>query len=126
MQQDDVGSVVLLVCVLAFAVLIVDERWLRAAVAFVPALLLAQRSLSASEKEEDRVGAAAERRLDGGMRGSVDELLKHIRAFYLTCHLMSSGKISPDEAVERAAQQELELNRLLALVTDDARGRAGR
>ena len=40
MQKGDVGSVVLLMFVLAFGVVIVDERWLRVLVAIVPALSL--------------------------------------------------------------------------------------
>ena len=122
MQKGDTGTVVLLLCVLAFAVVIVDEWWLRALVAFVPALLLTQRALGGSGQEEVLVGAA-DRRGDEDMRGSIEELLRHIREFYLTCHLMGSGKMDPNEAAEKTAQQEKQLNRLLAEVTDSARGK---
>lgn len=124
MQKGDFGSVLLLLLVLAFAVVLVDERWLRVLIAVVPALLLAQRALGGVEAETTKVGAA-DRRLDAATRGSVDELLRHIREFYLTCHLMGTGKMDPDEAVEKVAQQELQLNRLLAHVTDGARSKTG-
>jgi hypothetical protein len=124
MKKADLASVVLLIFVLSFAVVIVDERWLRVAIAFVPALLLAQQGLRAShEKEDDDASGWADRRRDQEMRSSVDELLRHIREFYLTCHMMGTGKLSPDDAVERAAQQELQLNQLLARVTDGAKSR---
>ena len=128
MKKADLASVALLIFVLSFAVVIVDERWLRVAIAFVPALLLAQQGLRATQEEEDDDSASgwANRRTDPEMRTSVDELLRHIREFYLTCHMMGTGKMSPDDAVEKAAQQELQLNRLLAKVTDGAKSRADR
>ena len=123
MQKPDTGSVVLLLFVLAFAVIIVDERWLRVLIAVVPALLLAQRAVYPQAQEEAKVGAA-DRRKDLDTRGSIDELLRHIREFYLTCHLMGSGRLSPDDAAEKVALQEMDLNRLLAQVTDQARSLA--
>ena len=126
MKKADVASIVLLIFVLSFAVVLVDERWLRVAIAFVPTLLLAQQGLRASrEEDEDSESGRANRRMDSEMRSSVDELLRHIREFYLTCHMMGTGKMSPDEAVERSAQQELQLNQLLARVTDEAKIMAG-
>jgi len=127
MKKADLASVVLLILVLSFAVVIVDERWLRVAIAVVPALLLAQQGLRAPPEEEDEAASGwTDRRKDLEMRSAVDELLRHIREFYLTCHMMGTGKLSPDEAVEKAAQQELQLNRLLARVTDGAKARARR
>ncbi len=124
MEKGDVGSVLILLGVLGFAVIIVDERWLRFLIAVVPALLLAQQALHGSARgKADWVGAG-ERRQDSSTRDSIDELLRHIREFYLTCHLMGSGRMTSDEALEKAALQEKDLNRLLARVTDDARIRA--
>jgi len=125
MKKGDVGSVVLLLCVLAFAVVIVDERMLRFLIAVVPALLLAQRAAGGTGADEPTVGAA-DRRDDFDTRGSIDELLRHIREFYLTCHLMGSGKIHPEDAVEKVVHQESQLNQLLARVTDAARKRVDR
>lgn len=124
MQKTDVASVVLLIFVLSFAVVIVDERWLRVAIAFVPAMLLAQQALKKSGSESPSE-ETPDRRSDDLVRSAVDELLRHIREFYLTCHMMGTGKLSPDDAVEKAAQQELELNRLLARVTDGVKNRTG-
>lgn len=124
MQKTDVASVVLLIFVLSFAVVIVDQRWLRVAIAFVPAMLLAQQALRKSGGESPGE-ETPDRRSDGLVRSAVDELLRHIREFYLTCHMMGTGKLSPDDAVEKAAQQELELNRLLARVTDGVKNRTG-
>ena len=124
MQKTDVASVVLLIFVLSFAVVIVDERWLRVAIAFVPAMLLAQQALRKSGRESPGE-ETPDRRSDNLVRSAVDELLRHIRDFYLTCHMMGTGKLSPDDAVEKAAHQELELNRLLARVTDGVKNRTG-
>lgn len=124
MKKADVASMVLLIFVLLFAVVIVDEGWLRVAIALVPTLLLAQQGLKTTAEDEDQSPSGwADRRTDLEMRGSVDELLRHIREFYLTCHMMGTGKITPDDAVEKAAQQELQLNRLLARITDSAKAR---
>ncbi len=122
MAKQDTGSVLILMFVLAFAVVIIDERFLRAAVAFVPGLLLMQRAMSAgrSEGHTTPVGAA-NRRFDGGMRGSVEELLQYIREFYLTCHMWGTGRIDGEEAAEKASEMETKLNQLLAHVTEDAK-----
>ena len=122
MQKQATGSILILMFVLAFAVVFIDERFLRTAVAFVPALLLMQRalSLSASERSAALVGAA-NRRFDSSMRGSVDELLKYIREFYLTCYMLGTGKMTNGEAIENASEMEVKLNQLLAQVTEEAR-----
>lgn len=122
-QKVDTGSIWILMFVLAFAVVIIDERWLRVMVAFVPALLLAQRALHSPIGAEKDPEDGGERRTDRETRAAIDELLRHIREFYLTCHLMGSGKMSPEEAVEQSAQVERELNRLLARVNRGARAR---
>jgi hypothetical protein len=125
MNKNDLTEILIFVFILAFAVVVVEERWLRAALAFVPALLLAQRGLLASKilEDEPRVGAA-DRREDVETRSAVDELLKLVREFYLTCHLMGSGRMESDEAVEKTAKVEKELNRILANITEGARTRA--
>ena len=120
METGDKVTVLLLVALVAFAVVIVDERWLRAAIAVVPTMLLAQRAMQAlGPTEAPRVGAA-DRRSDGEVRDHVDELLKHFREFYTTCHLMATGSLEPAEAKDIAAGIERRLNSLLARVTDEA------
>lgn len=126
MESGDKVTVVLLLALIAFAVLIVDERWLRAAIALVPAMLIAQRAFQApgGSLQEPPVGAA-DRRDDTEVRRHIDELLKHFREFYTTCHLMSTGSLAPDEAKDLAAGIERRLNTLLAQVTEQARGPGG-
>ncbi len=126
MEKHDVFEVGLFLFVLAFAVIVVEERWLRMAVAVVPALLLAQRSLygPGGGKEEEVPSGASDRRMDKETRTAIDQLLWQVREFYLTCHLMGTGKMTTDEAVEKTAKLEKELNRILASITDGARVRA--
>jgi hypothetical protein len=126
MQEGDKLTIVLYVALIAFAVLIVDERMLRGLIALVPALLLAQRaaSVGAGSAEEKIPQEILDRRKDDKTRQHVDQLLKEFREFYSTCHLMSVEEISMDAAKERAAAIELRLNRLLAQVMEDARERA--
>ena len=120
MEEGDKLTVFLLVALIAFAVLIVDERWLRAAIAFVPALLLAQRAVRASGGST--AGAAIrpeaeERRTDEEVSQHINDLLKELREFYSTCHLMVNERISPEDAKERAGAVERNLNKILADVT---------
>ncbi len=127
MQKQDPGSVLILMFVLAFAVVFIDERFLRTAVAFVPALLLMQRAMSAGgSKEHTGLVGAANRRFDASMRGSVEELLGYIREFYLTCHMIGTGKMTSDEAVESTSEMESNLNQLLARVTEGAKTKSSR
>jgi hypothetical protein len=126
MQKGEAFSVFLMLLLLGFAVIIVDARWLRTAIAFVPALMLAQKILMppATQAQVPRVGAAQERRQDEQVRVHVEELLKHFREFYTNVHMMGRGELSPEEAKGWAAQLERELNSLLARITDTS-GAAG-
>ena len=127
MKTSDLVEISILLFVLALSVLVVDEPWLRVAVALFPALLLARRSFIVPRGEEKPVPSGpSDRRADGETRTAVDQLLWQVREFYLTCHLMGSGKMTSDEAVEKTAQMEKELNKILAMVTDGAKIRAGR
>ena len=136
-QQNDKATVFFMVAVMAFAMVLVDDRWVRVGLGLLPALLLAQRALLGAgigATEEYLVGAAAEaqraggatedRRGDDAVRGYIDELLKHIREFYTTCHLMAGGQMEPEEAKNVAAGVERQLNRLLAEISDEAQERA--
>lgn len=125
MDKSENFSVFLMVALLAFAVVLVDERLLRTSVAILPALWLAQRALW----PPDRKAAAApahpvDRRTDTEVRAYVDRLLKHLREFYTTCHLMGTRVLTPEVAEERAGQIEKELNRLLADITQATRAKA--
>ncbi len=111
-----------MLALLTFAIVLVDQRWLRTAIAFVPALLIVQRALTRSRHTEARQeGGSVERRLDGAARSYIDDLLGHFREFYSTCHLMANGLIEPEDAERRAGALEKELNQLLAKVMDEAK-----
>jgi hypothetical protein len=125
MEKSDLWEVMFLLLVLAFALVIVEERWLRVAVAFVPSLLLVQRALRGSAGVSGHgLPEGEERRVDEETRRAVDELLRHIREFYLTVHLVGTGRMDSEEATEKIAELEGKLNRLLARMRDVAPGGA--
>ncbi|MDP2955865.1 MAG: hypothetical protein Q8N53_05555 [Longimicrobiales bacterium] len=121
MDKNETLSVFLMITLLAFAVVLVDERLLRTAVAVLPALMLAQKALRPVQVQEPLTGAAANRRQDDEVRGYIEQLLKYFREFYTTCHLMSVNVLTVEAAEERAANLERDLNKLLAQVTEAAR-----
>jgi len=127
-SQNDKPTVFFMVAVMAFAIVLVDDRWVRVGLGLLPALLLAQRALQGpgvGRPSETRGGAAepaaAERRSADQIRGYIDDLLKHFREFYTTCHLMSGGQLAPGEAKDLAAGIERRLNTLLAQITETAK-----
>ena len=105
--------------------LIVEEPLIRAALAFVPALLLAQRAVIAASGGAPAGTPRGERREDDDVRDHVKRLLAHFREFYATCHRLGKGEISSDEAMRRTGHLETELNRLLDEVTNGTRAGAG-
>ena len=126
MDKSDSFSVFLMVSLLAFAVVLVDERLLRTAVAILPALWLAQRALQSGVPGAQPVQESSneERRTDTEVRAYVDRLLKHLREFYTTCHLMGTHVLTTEAAEERANNIERDLNRLLADITQATRAKA--
>ena len=130
MDKNEMVSVFLMVTLLAFAVVLVDERLLRTAIAVLPALMLAQKALDVQRRAEAEAAGAAEkppvatgqeRRQDELVRGYIEQLLKHFREFYTTCHLMGVNVLTVEAAEERANNLERDLNQLLAKVTETAR-----
>lgn len=118
------GDIVVMVLLILFAVVLVDERWIRTGIALVPALLLAQRAAAARRPVvTDAPTKTDERRVDHETRRHIEELLKHFREFYASVHLMEKGQLSPEEAKGWAAHLERELNTLLAQVIEAARHR---
>lgn len=118
------GDVAVMVLLILFAVVLVDERWIRTAIAMVPALLLAQRAATARRRTvAEAPSRTDERRVDHETRRHIEELLKHFREFYASVHLMEKGQLSPEEAKGWAAHLERELNALLAQVIEAARER---
>ena len=124
-EKSQIGTILFEVALLILAVIIVDERLLRAGLAFVPALLLAQRAANAASGGQPGWAAPGERRVDGDARDHIKRLLAHFREFYATCHLMGKGEISAPEALRRTGDLEVELNRLLDDVTNGTREKAG-
>jgi hypothetical protein len=121
MQKGEVFSVFVMLFLLGFAVVLVDERWLRTAIAIVPALMLVQRSLASTATDKSgRPYRGEERRVDASARAHVEELLGHFREFYTNVHMMGRGELSPEEAKGWAAQLERELNSLLARIVDSS------
>jgi len=121
MQKGDVFSVFVMLFLLGFAVVLVDDRWMRTAMAIVPALALVQRSLApAARVERTRPNQGEDRRVDAPVGAHVEELLGHIREFYTNVHMMGHGELSPEEAKGWTAQLERELNSLLARIMDSA------
>ena len=122
-QQNDKPTVFFMLAVMAFAIVLVDDRWVRVGLGLLPALLLAQRALvggaAGGGKNASSVGAA-DRRTDVAVRGHLEELLKHFRDFYTTCHLMAGGNLEPEEAKRLAGGIERRLNELLAEINDTA------
>jgi hypothetical protein len=129
MDKNERISVLLMVVLLAFAVVLVDERLLRTAVAVLPALMLAQKAMRAGEEAPAPAVSTTpqdDRRHDLEMRAHVEQLLKHFREFYTTCHLMSVNVLTIEAAEERAANLERDLNQLLGRITQTARERGVR
>lgn len=121
------GTILVEVALLTIIVILVDETLIRAGMAFVPAMLLAQRAFSAEAASAgpDVPAEYSERRVDDLARKHIGDFLSQFREFYATCHLLGSGEISSDEALERTTELERSLNRLLAQVTAATKERVG-
>ena len=129
MDKSERLSVFLMVVLLAFAVVLVDERLLRTGLAVLPALMLAQKALGVGRPTEAIAAALTsedDRRHDKEMRAHVEQLLKHFREFYTTCHLMSVNVLTIEAAEERVTNLERDLNQLLGRITETARARGVR
>ncbi len=121
-QKPAMGTLLFEVALLTVVVLLVDEWLIRGALAFRPAMLLAQRALDAGGvKASEGLTANDDRRRDEPVREHVTKLLEHFRQFYATCHLMGAGGITPEEALHRTHDLEKDLSRLLDEVTQEPR-----
>lgn len=127
-EQPAMGTILFEVALLTIIVVLVDERLIRGALAFIPALLLAQRAIGAAQIQATTTGdwsPTNDRRMDEHVRRHLTKLLDHFRDFYAMCHLVGSGGISSDEALMRANNLEKDLTRLLEDVNRGAREEAG-
>ena len=119
-EKPAMGTILFEVVLLTVVVLLVDEWLIRGALAFIPAMLLAQRALDAgSNKASEGSTSFHDRRSDAPVREHVTRLLEHFRQFYATCHLMGSGGITPEEALHRTHDLEKDLSQLLDEVTKE-------
>ena len=127
-EQPALGTILFRVALLTIIVILVDEWLMRGALAILPAMLLAQRAIGATQAKSTSNGewtGVHDRRMDLHVREHVTKLLGHFRDFYATNHLMSSGGITSDEAMARAGELEKDLNRLLDDITVGPEGEPG-
>jgi hypothetical protein len=118
-QKNDKPTVLFMLAVMTFAVVLVDDRWVRAGLALLPTLLLAQRALlGAGVGAKGPPKGVGERRSDVDVRGQVEELLKLIREFYTMCHVVADGRLEPTRAKARAQVVESQLNEMMAQLLD--------
>ena len=108
--KPETGTILFEVALLTIVVLLVDEWLIRGALAFIPAMLLAQRALDTANVSEGGHGNSA------SIKGPTDKLLGVFREFYSMCHLLGSGGITPDEAHQRTLALEKEVNLLMGEV----------
>ena len=113
-QENDKVTVLFMLAVMTFAVVLIDERWVRAGLGLIPALLLAQRALMGVGVGAEPPPGTGDRRADTGVRGQIQELLKLIREFYAMCHIVADGQLDPDKAKARAQVVEGQLNTMMA------------
>ena len=119
-KKTETGTILFEVALLTVVVLLVEETFFRGALAFIPAMMLAQRALEGgARKAADGFRSMQDRRSDGSTREHVTRLLEHFRQFYATCHLMGAGGITPEEALHRTHDLEKDLSRLLDEVTKE-------
>ena len=117
-EKPALGTILFHVALLTIIVILVDERLIRGALAIIPAMLLAQRAIGATQaKSTDDWTGVDDRRMDVHVREHVTKLLGRFRDFYAMIHLMSSGGITSDEAMARAGELEKDLNQLLEDIT---------
>lgn len=118
-QASDKPTILFMLAVMAFAIILVDDRWVRVGLGLLPALLLAQRAMGGGG-----VGASPgppageERRSNPGLRDQVQELLKLIREFYTTCHMVAVGQLEASKAKAKAQVVERRLNLMMAEMLD--------
>lgn len=118
--------------VLAVVVVLIDDPWLRSAVALIPLVVLARMALggagaaaaaTAAERSAQAARAAqvardaqaeADRRSDMTVRRQIQDLLDLIREFYTTCHMVAIGQLEPSKAKAKALVVETKLNEMTA------------
>lgn len=126
-KSHDKPTVLFLLAVMAFAIILVDDRWMRVGLGLLPALLLAQRALGAravGAVPELAPGVSADRRRDPTLRERVEDLLALIREFYTTCHFVAIGQLEPSKAKAKAQEVERKLNAMMVEMIDQVEAMA--
>ena len=113
-QANDKPTILFMLGVMAFAIVLVDDRWVRVGLGLLPALLLAQRALAGSGVGGESVRPETDRRKSSSVRDDIQELLKLIREFYQTCHMVAVGQLEPSKAKAKAQVVERRLNLMMA------------
>lgn len=113
-DKPNTGTILFEVALLTIVVFLVDEWLIRGALAFIPAMLLAQRALDATKASNEFAPAALG---SGAVVESTNKLLAVFREFYTMCHLLGSGGITSEEAHQRTMDLEKDLDTLLDEVT---------
>lgn len=107
-DKPETGTIFFEVALLTIVVFLVDEWLIRGALAFIPAMLLAQRALDAAGKKASHDALIGE---------PIKKLQAIFREFHAMCHLMGSGGITSEQALERSSALEKDLNLLMEEVT---------
>jgi len=124
-QTNDKPTIFFMLAVMAFAIVLVDDRWVRVGLGLLPALLLAQRALMGSgvgPASEADATSPEDRRSDTGVREQIQDLLSLIREFYTTCHMVAVGQLEPAKAKAKAQVVEGKLNAMMASMLDTLEG----
>ena len=88
-EQPALGTILFHVALLTIIVILVDERLMRGALAILPAMLLAQRAIGATQaKSTGEWTGVHDRRMDLHVREHVTKLLGRFRDFYAMIHLL--------------------------------------
>ena len=111
-DKPEIATILVQVALVITIVVLVADDWLiRGALAFIPAMLLAQRALgSAGNKVSDGLTGGPRDLL---IREPIQKLEAILREFQPICRLMGVGGITPEEALRRTNHLEKDLTRLL-------------
>jgi hypothetical protein len=121
-DKPETGTILFEVALLTVVALLVDELMMRAALSFIPAMLLAQRALKSSGTPPSSEPISIEIEDQNPFHEHVSKILEYFQKFYATCQLMASDEITPGEALSRTSDLEEDLSSLLDKVTKDSPG----
>ena len=119
-EQPPITTIVLQVILLTTIVFLVDPPAMRAALATIPVILLAQRSIRPVQVVEIVKWSSGDNpRIGAHLREHSSKLLGFFKDFYALCHFVGVGQIDSETALLRANKLE---KRLAALLDELDRG----